>query len=70
LAFAGDELPAGGLGCGNDFVETLIIGQRIVARTEAEIYSNSGRLFLPPILGSAHRCGLRYLTAINLVKER
>jgi hypothetical protein len=35
--FLGDELFAGGLGCGNDLVETLIIGQRIVARTEAEI---------------------------------
>jgi hypothetical protein len=35
--FLGDELSAGGLGCGNDLVEALIAAQRIPARIEAEI---------------------------------
>ena len=35
--FLGDELSAGSLGCGNDFVEAFITAQRIPARIELEI---------------------------------
>jgi hypothetical protein len=36
-SFLSDELFAGGLGCGNDLVETRITAQVIPARIEAEI---------------------------------
>jgi hypothetical protein len=35
--FPGDELSAGSLGSGNDFVEALVTAQRIPAGIEAEI---------------------------------
>jgi hypothetical protein len=37
ISFLGDELSAGSLGCGNDFVEALVTAQRIPARIETEI---------------------------------